>query len=114
MQEYIVVVTGSRDLDHRWKSVIHESLDKYNICELYHGTHWGGADLYASEYCKKNNVQEFAFPANWKELGRSAGPKRNQQMIDSAQISSLAKNAYWHSKINLNPEEPTTQSSMRK
>ncbi len=43
-----------------------------------------GADWWAASWAEDNKVSSLEFPANWKKHGRSAGPIRNQQMIDEA------------------------------
>lgn len=43
-----------------------------------------GADSAASAYAIANNLKLHEFPADWKRYGPSAGPIRNQQMIDEA------------------------------
>ena len=42
-----------------------------------------GADEWASVAARKYKLKHERFPANWKEYGRSAGPIRNQQMLES-------------------------------
>ena len=41
-----------------------------------------GADHHAGMEAKGRGCQVLEFPANWKKHGLSAGPKRNQQMLD--------------------------------
>lgn len=41
-----------------------------------------GADALAREWCCQREVAYFNVPANWKMLGKAAGPIRNQRMID--------------------------------
>jgi len=48
---------------------------------LIHGDAWG-ADSWASAWAQQAGVDEVKFPANWSGRGRSAGPYRNQLMID--------------------------------
>jgi hypothetical protein len=40
-----------------------------------------GADIIARDWAKANDIPVLEFPAKWEELGRSAGPKRNIQML---------------------------------
>ncbi len=42
--------------------------------------HCRGIDLLAERYAKDNNFNLKLFPADWSK-GRSAGPKRNEEMI---------------------------------
>jgi YspA, cpYpsA-related SLOG family len=41
-----------------------------------------GADTICQRMCGKNGISYKVFPAHWNEHGRSAGPMRNQEMID--------------------------------
>lgn len=40
-----------------------------------------GADTLADTYARRHNIPVLAFPADWKQHGRSAGPRRNKQML---------------------------------
>lgn len=42
-----------------------------------------GADQLAYEFCLETDTPVQCFPADWKAFGRSAGPRRNQQMADA-------------------------------
>lgn len=45
----------------------------------------GGADIIAGEWADMHHddgVARVPYPANWKRHGRSAGPRRNQAMLD--------------------------------
>ncbi len=41
-----------------------------------------GADRLAGEWAKQRGVVVLVYPANWKIYGPSAGPLRNQRMLD--------------------------------
>lgn len=41
-----------------------------------------GADMLAGQAAKELGIPQRAYPANWDLYGRSAGPIRNQQMLD--------------------------------
>jgi hypothetical protein len=41
-----------------------------------------GVDGLAQRAIKKYKIVHRVFPANWKELGKAAGPLRNVQMVD--------------------------------
>lgn len=41
-----------------------------------------GADTMAADWAKQRGITVDAFPADWERHGRSAGPIRNQQMLD--------------------------------
>lgn len=41
-----------------------------------------GADRLAGRWARRSNVETIKFPAEWRKYGRSAGHRRNQQMLD--------------------------------
>ena len=43
-----------------------------------------GADYFGEKWAAKNNIAVEGFPAEWVHFGRSAGPRRNQEMADYA------------------------------
>ena len=44
--------------------------------------HYSGVDIMAERYAQENGFNVEVFPAEWGKYGKSAGPKRNKQMID--------------------------------
>lgn len=44
-----------------------------------------GADTLAGMWAVDRGVNVKVYPANWGQYGRSAGPKRNQQMLEDGQ-----------------------------
>lgn len=40
-----------------------------------------GADFFVLKWCEQNAVSHKVFRARWEELGRSAGPERNERML---------------------------------
>ncbi len=63
------------------RTFIFDTLDKLNPHCIIEGAA-PGADTVAGEWAIANNRELLEFPADWKRLGPSAGPKRNQQMLD--------------------------------
>lgn len=49
---------------------------------IIHGANRAGADALAHLYARRWGVAEVAVPADWRRRGRSAGPRRNQRMLD--------------------------------
>lgn len=87
-----VLVCGGRDYKGRdrvfeWLDVIHEDS---NIAVVIHGAccdkegNLRGADRWAEEWAISREVPYYGVPAKWASEGRSAGPKRNQWMLDHA------------------------------
>lgn len=52
-----------------------------------------GADSMAEDLAKIHNWSILSFPANWERDGRSAGFKRNQQMLDEGKPDLVL--AFW-------------------
>ena len=53
-----------------------------------------GADLLGEQYAKERGYKIAQFPADWNKYGKSAGPKRNQQMANYTE----ALIAFWDGK----------------
>ena len=45
-----------------------------------------GADRVSTRWAEDRGISVVKYPADWKKLGRCAGPLRNQQMVDEEQI----------------------------
>lgn len=52
---------------------------------VIHGDCPTGADHWVALWCRREGVEERRFPAQWDLHGRSAGPRRNQQMLNEGQ-----------------------------
>lgn len=85
-----ILVTGSRSLTDQL--LIDQACDTFILeagkrglsgfsC-LKHGAA-GGVDTLAANWAKRHGVEPVTFPAKWHIYGKSAGFKRNQEMIDS-------------------------------
>jgi hypothetical protein len=77
-----VIVTGGRDfndVDLIWKVLNSFPL---NITTIVHGNCPTGLDSHAKEWCQVFGVDQLPYDADWTKFGRSAGPKRNIQMIE--------------------------------
>lgn len=80
-----VLVCGGRDFND-WDSLAEEltyMLGDHDISAIIHGGA-RGADKLAGEFAAAAGIQEIVFQADWKTNGRSAGPIRNQRMLDEA------------------------------
>ena len=90
-----VVICGSRGIG----SV--ELIDKavkmsgFEVTEVISGTA-SGPDTFAIEWAEKNGIPVVRMPADWNKYGRSAGFKRNKEMVDIAD----AVIAIWDEKSN--------------
>ncbi len=86
-----VIVAGSRHFNdyELFSSVVDKYLlhirDEYELIIV--SGHCSGADLMGERYAKENGFEVEIFPAEWKKYGKSAGPRRNKQMVDVADIA---------------------------
>jgi len=75
-----ILVCGSRD----WNDigVIRERLEKFpNNSIVIHGG-CRGADIISGMIAEELGMEVLCFPAEWEKHGKSAGPKRNQRMLE--------------------------------
>ncbi len=92
----ILVVTGSRDANEILATeVIREQFADlpYDVDEVWHGDCPTGADFAADQYVRNTFDEEMRpkvvkFPADWKALGKAAGPRRNARMMEAADADS--------------------------
>lgn len=88
-----VLVTGRRDYKSRnqvW--LILDDLGADAVDEIIHGN-CSGADTYTDEWAKHCGIKVTPYIADWGKYGPSAGPIRNQQMIDTKPDLVLAFDA---------------------
>ena len=80
----VVLITGGRDYCDR--ATLYGALDTLHatrgpIERMVHGGA-AGADSLAGEWARDRGVECRVYRARWDEHGRSAGPRRNQRMLD--------------------------------
>lgn len=80
-----VIVCGGRDFTDC--ALMRETLDRVDrergrIETVVHGNA-SGADQLARLWAGSNKRREWPFPAEWSKYGKSAGPRRNKQMLGS-------------------------------
>lgn len=88
-----ILVCGGRDYADR--GALFEALDRLHaerpITIVVHGAcvdgenKLRGADGLAEQWAISREVSYFGVPAKWKQEGRSAGPKRNAEMLNRTQ-----------------------------
>jgi hypothetical protein len=82
---YRILVTGSRDWDDADAVVFHleaatlDALGREVI--IVHGACPSGADSIADQFARYYDLAVEAHPANWDRHGRSAGFRRNAEMV---------------------------------
>lgn len=87
-----ILVTGSRDWF--WWNDVNEALleackDATNIV-IVHGACPTGADKWAERFAQYQRVREERHPAEWDKFGKSAGFRRNAEMVESGADLCLA------------------------
>jgi hypothetical protein len=78
-----ILVTGSRDWTdaEMIRAAIRQAALRCPDAIVVHGAA-RGADLLAGAAARALGLQEEQHPARWDELGKVAGPVRNQEMVD--------------------------------
>ena len=82
----ISLVCGGRDFKD--KDCVFSVLDGLSIDAVVHGGA-DGADRLAGEWAISRKVPEIIVPAQWKGYGKSAGPIRNQWMLDFTKVDTV-------------------------
>jgi hypothetical protein len=91
LPEFRVLVTGGRGYPDsqavflRLASCRQEAERNGLKLTVIHGDCPTGADHWADLWCRREGVDPRRYPAPWKLQGRSAGPRRNQRMLDAEQ-----------------------------
>lgn len=82
-----VAIVGDRNLfDYNFfKTKLENKIKEENLVieEIVTGDA-RGADAFAIQYAKENNIPVKSFKANWFVLGKSAGPRRNMLIAEYA------------------------------
>lgn len=81
-----IIVTGDRYATwEKWKRSISHALDRHAGFDAFTVIHGGasGIDIIAASIARESGYcgATVPFRADWKRYGRSAGPRRNGQMI---------------------------------
>jgi hypothetical protein len=91
-----LIIAGGRNFTN-YKQLVQECnqfLIGQATIEIVSGAYFKGADLLGEKYAKEREYKLTKFPADWNKYGKSAGPKRNQQMANYAD----ALIAFWDGK----------------
>ena len=87
-QSQTVLVCGGRDYEDidRVYAVLDGIHAKAPIASIIHGGAKGADKLAGSWAFFRDLVPERIYRANWADLGKAAGPLRNQQMLDKEAV----------------------------
>lgn len=79
-----LLICGSRS--YLYEANVYDALktmlERYPALEIIHGGA-AGADTHAARFAGFHCLPVHVYPANWNKYGPSAGPIRNQLMLDS-------------------------------
>jgi predicted Rossmann-fold nucleotide-binding protein len=79
----VIVCGGRYYIDYKTLCIVLNEIHAESTitCVVYGGA--TGADKLAMCWAVSNGIQHESHPANWKEYGKSAGPRRNREMSSS-------------------------------
>lgn len=83
-----IIIAGCRDfndysvVEKEVMSYIEKFIDKIEIEIISGGV--SGVDALGERFAKEHNLSLKVVPADWKTYGKSAGPRRNEQMARMA------------------------------
>lgn len=98
MAKYHVAVVGGRDFQDRdemfeYLDTLLSITNRYLQIVIVSGGA-RGADTLAAEYARERAYKLIEYPADWNRYGKSAGYKRNKQIVDKADMVV----AFWDGK----------------
>lgn len=84
-----LIIAGSRDL-FCTPQQIQQHIEKQNwpVSEVVSGCA-RGVDLCGERWANEHNIPVKRFPADWQKFGKAAGPIRNRQMAQYADMALL-------------------------
>ena len=92
-----VIVCGSRnysDFDESFKVLLRLFGQVLPDVEIVSGTCRGG-DMCGEHFASVCGLPVSRFPADWNRFGKSAGPRRNEQMLQYALQANAFVVAFW-------------------
>ena len=87
-----LAIVGSRNFTNYnlFLKLLNEKLDfiKLNICDVRLIVSGGapGVDSMAERFAKDNDIDLKVFKADWNKYGKSAGPIRNSEIVDTCTV----------------------------
>ena len=84
-----VVIGGYRNFENYeiFKNFVDSCLAELDFKEMtILSGHCKGVDLMGERYAKEKDLALELYPAEWKKYGKAAGPIRNKQMVEKADI----------------------------
>lgn len=81
-KKYRAIIAGGRKYRLTWEDVAYLNSEAWRIAEVVTGDCKTGADADAKEWADDLGIPVITFPADWGNLGKSAGPIRNSAMVE--------------------------------
>lgn len=82
-----LAVVGSRDFnDYAWLEQCLSSVVRDENIEAVVSGGARGADALAERFAEAHDIPLIVVPADWKKFGRSAGPRRNTEIVRLADV----------------------------
>ncbi len=91
-----VIIAGSRYFTdyQKLKKECDQLLQNQKNIVIVSGDHYKGADKLGIQYANEKGFNLIKFPAEWNKFGKAAGPIRNKQMVNYADVLI----AFWDRK----------------
>lgn len=91
-----VIIAGSRNFTdyQKLKKECDQFLQNQKNIEIVSGDYYKGADKLGIQYANEKGFNLIKFPAEWNKFGKAAGPIRNKQMVNYADVLI----AFWDRK----------------
>ena len=90
MEEFRVIIAGSRKYDdyetlrEKCDKILSQKLADENCNVVVVSGGASGADALGERYARERGLAVESHPADWARYGRSAGPRRNAEMAETA------------------------------
>lgn len=85
-----IAIVGSREDHEERREFIYSKIDEFvaNLPGAFTIVSGGapGVDSMAKDYARLHDIPTEIFPADWRRLGKSAGPLRNSQIVATADV----------------------------
>ena len=92
-----LAIVGSRTFNN-YEMLVEFIQKNYNIDDITHIVSGGakGADSLGEQFAEEFDKEKIIFPANWKKYGKSAGFKRNADIIENCDECICFWNGFSH------------------
>ena len=89
------LIAGSRDFNNY--NLLLQVLSQYEKPDIIIEGGARGADILGKRFAKENNIECQEYKANWEKFGKSAGYRRNNEMVNKLSNNDIAF-IFWDGK----------------